>query len=236
MQAPKVAAMSSVEVIWADEVLRLLPERVVHLPEHGALLLADPHFGKAEHFRSAGIPVPRGTTAATLAAIDHAVMLTRPTRLIVLGDFFHARGGVTAPVLDQLAAWRGTHRGLELTVIRGNHDRHAGDPPASLGVNCNTEAVALGGVVLRHDPADAEPGDGHTIAGHLHPAVRLEGPHSAMKLPCFHLAPRVAVLPAFGRFTGTHPVRVKRGDRVFAVGPDAVLEVTPRRVCESALG
>ena len=46
-----------------------------------------------------------------------------------------------------------------------------------------------------------------------------------MRAPCFHFGPRVAVLPAFGAFTGMHPVRVRRGDRVFAIGPDAVVEV-----------
>ena len=219
--------MSAIELTWADQPVRLLPQRVMHLPEHGALLLADPHFGKAEHFRSAGIPVPTGTTAATLATLDHAILLTRPLHLIILGDFFHARGGVTAPILNQLATWRATHPRIELTVIRGNHDRHAGDPPASLGVDRNVDHLSLGPLTLRHDPEHAEATDGHTVAGHVHPAVRLESGRGSMKLPCFHFARRVATLPAFGRFTGTHVLPVRRGDRVFAIGPDAVLEVTP---------
>jgi uncharacterized protein len=33
------------------------------------------------------------------------------------------------------------------------------------------------------------------------------------------------VLPAFGSFTGMHPIRVAAGDRVFAVADDQVSEV-----------
>jgi hypothetical protein len=33
------------------------------------------------------------------------------------------------------------------------------------------------------------------------------------------------VLPAFGRFTGTHPVRPAPGERVFVVAGDAVMAV-----------
>jgi len=35
----------------------------------------------------------------------------------------------------------------------------------------------------------------------------------------------VGVLPAFGSFTGMHPIRPAQGDRVFAVADDKVVEI-----------
>jgi uncharacterized FlgJ-related protein len=38
--------------------VELLPEKAAFIPESATLLIADPHFGKATHFRKAGIPIP----------------------------------------------------------------------------------------------------------------------------------------------------------------------------------
>jgi metallophosphoesterase superfamily enzyme len=68
------------------------------------------------------------------------------------------------------------------------------------------------------------------FAGHLHPSFGWSQRTGAgLHAPCFHFARRIAVLPAFGSFTGTHTVLVESGDRVFLVGPDAVVEVRRRR-------
>jgi hypothetical protein len=45
-------------------------------------------------------------------------------------------------------------------------------------------------------------------------------------LPVFWFTRRFAVLPSFGSFTGGHPIRLGAGDRVFAAGPDSVLDLT----------
>ncbi len=46
----------------AGEDLVLLAERAVFWPAKKALFVADFHLGKAASFRSAGIPLPSGTT------------------------------------------------------------------------------------------------------------------------------------------------------------------------------
>gem|GEM_PF-4957861 len=46
------------------------------------------------------------------------------------------------------------------------------------------------------------------MAGHLHPCVNLGGrAFDSLRLPCFHFKPHVGMLPAFGSFTGMHPIR-----------------------------
>jgi uncharacterized protein len=77
--------------------------------------------------------------------------------------------------------------------------------------------------VLRHEPADSP--DGYTLAGHLHPGLVLSGPGRWERLPCFWLASRTAVLPAFGSFTGLAPVSPEPSDRIFVIAEDEVLAV-----------
>jgi metallophosphoesterase superfamily enzyme len=109
-------------------------------------------------------------------------------------------------------------------LVRGNHDRGAGDPPPEWRIEAWDEPFELPPFVLRHEPAEA--GRRPVLAGHLHPAVRLrDGDGSQLRVPCFWFGPRVALLPAFGDFTGTALVRPRKGDRVFAVGSDSVVEV-----------
>jgi hypothetical protein len=44
-----------------------------------------------------------------------------------------------------------------------------------------------------------------------------------MRAACFYFSKNLALLPAFGSFTGTHPVSPRAGDRVFAVGDGRVI-------------
>ena len=45
------------EIEWAGEKLVLLPERAIWWAREKTLFIADPHFGKASTFRSAGLAV-----------------------------------------------------------------------------------------------------------------------------------------------------------------------------------
>ena len=77
-------------------------------------------------------------------------------------------------------------------------------------------------LTLRHEPAPG-PQAGE-VAGHLHPCVTVGGRgRDHLRRPCFHLGPQVGVLPAFGEFTGMHPVRPAAGDLLGVVGEDRVL-------------
>jgi DNA ligase-associated metallophosphoesterase len=213
---------------WGGARWTLRADRTLGWIDRRTLVVADPHFGKAEHFRRSGIPVPPGTTQHNLDRLDVALRETEAQRLVVLGDFFHSRGGVTDVLLDQLRVWRQRWDGLEVVNVRGNHDRQAGDPPEDLAIRCvagpwrdeKHEAVAFA-----HEPCVVA--DAVTWCGHIHPAVKLEGlANSRLRVPCFHVETRHATMPAFGAFTGAKVIRPKQGDRVFAVGPGQVVEVT----------
>lgn len=204
------------------EELVLLPERAALWRERSTLLVADPHFGKAATFRAAGIPVPSGTTRDGLARLDAMVARTGARRIVFLGDYLHARAGRAPDTLAALARWAAANAGLELVLVRGNHDRNAGDPPAETRVRCVDAPLVEAPFVLAHHPADSA--EGYVVAGHLHPGVSLVGRgRQHERLPCFWLRDRYAVLPAFGDFTGLAIVDPAAGDRVYAVGDGQVM-------------
>jgi DNA ligase-associated metallophosphoesterase len=213
-----------VECGIAGERLELLPERAAYWRARRTLFIADYHLGKAAAFRKAGIPLPPGTTMENIERLEHVVAHTGATRVVFLGDFLHAADGRAPRTLARFAAWRESRRDVDLTLVRGNHDTRAGDPPAEWNFEVMDAGERLGPFVLNHEPGVARLG-GYALAGHIHPAVRLHGPDSSLRLPCFWFAARYGVLPAFGAFTGTAVVRPRRGDQVFVIADDAVLRI-----------
>ncbi len=217
-----------VTIEWNGETLALLPERAVWWARHSTLFIADPHFGKAAAFRFAGIPVPESSHDDDLERLSRILDKTGAQRLVILGDFLHARTGRSAGTMAALKQWRETHAALDIVLVIGNHDRHAGALPADWRFQCVTEPWALGPFLCRHEPMEEE--NAPVFAGHVHPSFRLSSRGGAsLRAPCFHFGARLAVLPAFGSFTGTHSVQPLQGDRVFLVGPDSISETFHRR-------
>lgn len=227
--APLPPAVPSVcEVVWSDERLHLLPERALWWPAQRTLFIADLHIGKAATYRALGQPVPGGTTQENLARLDTLIDALAPAHLVFLGDFLHAAQARTAPVLEALEAWRAAHAALAMTLVRGNHDSRAGDPPASLGIRVVDEPFVLGPFACCHHP-QTHPTH-FVLAGHLHPTCSLHGRgRDRLRMPCFVSDTYQAILPAFGEFTGGWPMPAAPGRRFHAVGGSAVWALPPMR-------
>ena len=216
--------MTDVEVTFGGERLRLLPERAAYWEARSTLLIADPHWGKAATFRSAGLFVPRGTTSSGIERLDSLLARLGARRIVFLGDFLHARAGRVDRTLGALEDWRSRHRDLEVVLVRGNHDRGAGDPPDELDIRCVEPPMLEADLALAHHPVAR--GDAFVVAGHLHPGARLIGRgRQRQRLPCFWISGRVCVLPAFGDFTGMAIIEPRPEDRVFVVAGDTVIGV-----------
>jgi metallophosphoesterase superfamily enzyme len=111
-----------------------------------------------------------------------------------------------------LAAWSGwlaQHANLEVTLVIGNHDRRAG-PFAGGGLSEVAEGWAIGPIACHHHPQ--EPGGIPSLAGHLHPTIRL-----VERCPCFWVQPDQIILPAFGAFTGGSFIEPRKGDEVIGI-------------------
>jgi len=199
--------------IAGQEVL-LLADKALYWPQRKVMFIADAHFGKAAAYRALGQQVPRGTTRDNLLRLD-ALLAHYPTRrLIFLGDLLHAPKSHAPDTLAALHEWRRSHATLLCTLIRGNHDRRAGDPPSTLEFGIVNEPWPLGPFALRHTPV-VQVGH-HVIAGHLHPVFQLCGKgRQSLRLPCFESTDDITVLPSFGDFTGGKTIEACPGKRFF---------------------
>jgi DNA ligase-associated metallophosphoesterase len=211
----------------------LHPSGAAFLPEFSTLLVADAHFGKAVSFRKLGVPVPKGTTTQTLQGLTKIVEETSATCIVFLGDFLHSARSHAPATLAAIAQWRQAHAGLSLTLVRGNHDDRAGDPPADLEIQVVDEPLLLGPFALCHYPKARD--GAYVLAGHWHPCISIRSrAFERLRLPCFWLGDdtgalpenAIGVLPAFGSFTGMHRIEPRAGDRIFPVADDSVLEMT----------
>ena len=227
MSASPMAALSGALVVEiAGERVWLLPQHAAYWERKRTLLVADAHIGKAATFRAVGIPVPRGTTRGTLDRLSSAIAATSAARVVFLGDLLHAREGRDVRTLETLVEWRRSWAGVEMVLVRGNHDRGAGDPPPEADIGCVSPPLWADPLLFSHHPhADVR---GHVIAGHLHPAAVLLGTaRQRERLPCFWLRADVSVLPAFGDFTGVAEIAGAEGDRVYGIAEGKVLALAP---------
>lgn len=227
---PPTPQSGDLAVTWAGENLILCGDRAMHWLASSTLIVADIHFGKCATFRSAGIAMPAGSIESDLERLDALVGRYGARRLLVLGDFFHARPGRTPAAVEPITAWRARNVGLMITIVRGNHDRHAGDPPAAWNIEVIPDSLGEGPFLFVHDPADIPPGESRVaLCGHIHPGVRLRDRDGrARTLPAFLLGDRRGLMPAFGTLTGRSPVPVAPSDRVYVTTPDAVVEIMRR--------
>lgn len=216
----------------AGEELVARADATLFWPARLTLFVADAHFGKAATFRSAAVPVPVGTTESALRRLTLALEETTATRLVFLGDLYHAKEGRREEIFASLGAWRKTHRGTEMLLVEGNHDRRAGALPFDVEIDTVFEPFPDGPFALCHYPQEVE--DLYCLSGHIHPSICLYGKaRQSLRLPCFWFGDRCAVLPAFGEFTGLATILPNPGDRVIGIAEGALHDVSRSRLAQN---
>lgn len=210
----------SIDVVGERLVLHL--DRAIWWPRTRTLLLADVHFGKGSVLRQSGISVPAGQTATDLERLDSLVDRYQPTALMVLGDLVHGRSIIDAPWVDQVRTWRQRHKATAMRLVAGNHDRHF--DPEYLGFEVVSDVREVAPFVLRHEPVPSD--HGYVLAGHVHPGVSVRDGWRRHRFPAFRFGTHVAVLPAFGGLTGLHEAAAEAAERIFAVTPGGLIDVS----------
>lgn len=215
----------TLDITLAGETVTLDGDRA--LIARDRVLVADVHLDKAASFQRAGMAVPLGDEQDDLDRLAAIAARHGLTRIVVLGDLVHApprRGGRTEQIV---VAWCRAHPTLRLSVVLGNHDRHAAERLAHWPLRWITDpqACRLGPFALRHAPdATAADAGGFQLAGHLHPTLRIgTGRADRLTLPVFWQRADALVLPAFGRFTGGHRIAPAPEDSVWGVFDGCVL-------------
>jgi len=210
----------------AGETLVLCTERALYWPAQRALLIADTHFGKDEIFRRAGLPVPQGVSTRDLSRISVLVTQHSAQRLIVLGDFFHGAPAHSKDFQNQFSAWLETHPQLRIDIVAGNHDRHGADGLWNDRLHWQREPYIEEPFALSHRQVYAD--SSYTLSGHIHPVLRLRSANrDRARLPVFWFGERLAVLPAFGSFTGGAEIEPHPNDRLFAITDSTIVALMP---------
>jgi DNA ligase-associated metallophosphoesterase len=203
--------------------LHLLPEKAVFLPQFESLLIADPHFGKAAHFRKAGIPVTEKVHIHDFVKIQKLIERHEPTDIYFLGDLFHSDWNES---WNDLELFAGNFSGCQFHLIKGNHDILPEELYRSEIWKVHPESLILGDFILTHEPMYEVPEGLFNFCGHIHPGISLYGTgRQRLTLPCFFLSGRQLILPAFGRFTGLYGMKCEKSDQAFAVTDKKVIPV-----------
>ncbi len=201
---------SEIEIQCAGESVILRGDGTVLIPGFNALLVADLHLGKSASFRAGGVPVPEGVDQTTLENLTIALNTTAASRVFFLGDLIHNRDSMTPTLIAEFAHWREAHSKIDMTLVRGNHDRHVRQFPEPWGL-LETTSSSMGPFQLLHEISDSltldEPENAGESAmfqfgGHWHPVVSVGRGADRMRLPCFVVSQQHITLPAFGPFKG----------------------------------
>jgi len=205
--------------------LLLLPQKAIYWKQEKALIAADVHLGKVGHFRKAGIAVPRDMEQSELSILSDLVDEHHPEKIIFLGDFFHSNMNSD---WDWFILWRSQFPGLEVVLVRGNHDIIDDSYYHQLNIRLHDELL-IGPFLMLHYPLsdeELEEAAGYIFCGHIHPGVRLVGKgRQQITLPCFAFGERQAILPPFGKFTGRVAIRSGKTDKIFAIANDKVMAI-----------
>jgi len=208
-----------------EQQLWLSADRCIYWEEEQSLIVSDLHFGKTGHFRKAGIAVPQSVYREDLLRLLCQIQYFRPRQLLVVGDLFHSRENKE---LELFLKWREDFPHLGIQLIEGNHDILNKDWYEKAAIKVNPGILTLGPFSFVHDIEDAvidEASGGivdetYYFSGHIHPGIQLTGMgRQSLRFPCFYFGSSYAVLPAFGRWTGTVSIDPAPESNVFAILP-----------------
>jgi DNA ligase-associated metallophosphoesterase len=210
-------------VVIKGEEFELWPERAVYWKRINTLLLADLHIGKVNHFRKAGIAVPSKANDKNIENLVGLIQQLKPERVICLGDLFHSHYNPEWEVFGEIVKH---FKPISFELVLGNHDIMSDHQYERKGIRVHDELL-LDGFIFTHHPLESIAEGQYNIAGHIHPGIHLRGKgRQELTLPCFYFGGRQGLLPAFGAFTGLARIYPKKGEQVFAIAEDSVIEMS----------
>lgn len=116
---------------------------------------------------------------------------------------------------------------IEMHLVMGNHDILRKEWYTSASITIHDCSLNIGNFVFTHDIGCIEQlEDKYYFSGHIHPGIILKGiGKQSLTLPCFYFNKQFAVLPAFGKFTGTFNLAPQLGDSVFVLAKNSVIQI-----------
>lgn len=204
------------------EVLELLPQKAIYWKREQALLMADLHLGKVNHFRKSGIPVPSKANEKNLELIVELIESTNPKRVIFLGDLFHSHYNPEWEVFGELVKH---FQSVSFELVLGNHDILSESQYVRKSITLH-HSLRLHPFIFTHHPMEGMDDSLYNLAGHIHPGATLHGKaRQSVTLPCFYFGKQQGILPAFGMFTGLARIKPKMEDGVYIIVENMILKV-----------
>lgn len=202
----------------------LSADRTIYWEEEKALIISDLHLGKSGHFRKHGIGIPQDVFKEDMQRLIVSIQMYKPRKIIIVGDMFHSHSNKEH---ELFLKWRNDLPHIEFHLVIGNHDILPAGWYEKAGLQLHENELGIGGFVFTHDINDADITVGkYYFSGHIHPCVQLKGlGKQFVQVPCFYFNETFAVLPAFGKFTGTYALKINKADHVFALAGNKVLKV-----------
>jgi DNA ligase-associated metallophosphoesterase len=207
-----------------DQEFWLTTDRTMFWAEEKALIVSDLHFGKTGHFRKSGIAVPASVYKEDLQRLIVQIQYFQPAELIIVGDMFHSHANKE---LELFLKWRSDLSGINIRLIRGNHDILKDDWYENAGIQLSQQTLSRHHFHFVHDISDhlnrketmmEKKNVSYCFSGHIHPGIRIQGSgKQSLCFPCFYFGKKFAVLPAFSRFTGVAMINPEAGEQVFAI-------------------
>lgn len=210
-----------------NETFVALPSRILAWPAERLLVVADFHLGKAQTFHRSGMWLPPEAHAADLATLSQAAEERDAEHILFLGDFVHARAGVTPEIIQAFTQWKTSFAGA-VTVVIGNHDRSLVKhwPPQWEFIKL-VEDWRRGEFHFRHEPPLNYHGKDFVWCGHIHPKVSLRWGAERLSLPAFVVGERIGYLPAYSSLAGGIAFPFRPRHRYLAVAEGSIVEVGP---------
>lgn len=213
--------------IIRENTFWLSPDRVMYWEEEKSLIIADLHFGKTGHFRKSGIAIPQNIYKEDLQRLVSAVQNFKPQQLIITGDLFHSKANKE---LDLFLKWRNDLSSLKIHLVKGNHDILPDEWYEKAGFEVHQQKWEFQDFCFMHDPCDPDQRSKQTMTysftGHIHPAISLRGSaRQSLRFPCFYFKKNYSILPAFGKFTGTHLITPEEGESAYAIAGNRIIQV-----------
>jgi uncharacterized protein len=200
--------------------------RTVFWEQEKILILSDLHLGKTGHFRKSGIAVPHAVMKEDMQRLVDAIQFFKPKQLVVVGDMFHS---VENKEHNLFFKWRHDLAQVEILLVKGNHDIVPHEWYAHAAVQVAEKIFIKNDIAFVHhieDVQEEEKENFYFFSGHIHPAVNIRGlGKQSLRFPCFYFTKKFAVLPAFGKFTGTYLVEPAKNEKAFAVVNNSVIPV-----------
>ncbi|WP_178987979.1 ligase-associated DNA damage response endonuclease PdeM [Winogradskyella schleiferi] len=212
--------ISTKNIIVNDDALTLTNQRALFWKRENALIISDVHIGKTAHFRKHGIPMPAAILQHDLERLKTLILHFKTQQLWIVGDLFHAENNRD---MSTFKLWLEQFENLEITLVKGNHDRLSHTLMDDFNIKVETELMVPPFQFI-HEPMEQE-NDMFSISGHIHPGVMIKGKgKQKLRLPCFQVTNNQMILPAFSLFTGLN-TRIKPKDCVsYAFTETAIFE------------